>query len=409
MSAHQRLQVSRRPRLKARRAAAALAAGLACGVVAFAFAAAPLLVPAVALTLLGLATPAWVWATARGGRLDRRLRAARVVEDEPVEATIDVRRGLLGMPGAVVSDPFSGARIELADALASVRGERRASVRVVASFPRRGLHRLEAPTLTVSDPLGLATATLRSNAAAAELLVLPRTQRVRWLGGTDVRRLLIPDGAAADDALAAVDLDGLRSYRPGTPASRIYWPAVARGAGLLERRLRTDGDSRPLIVLDLRTPGRDGGTAVDAAVRAAASLVLDLAPAGCELLIGGDQRPTTINRSLAAWPDAYARLAVARGGPGAPAPVLTRAGARAGAMIYVAAAAWARVVTTLATRAGGPVVLVIPDVSLAEGLPPVLSGSAREALAVTGCRGFLLASGRVRVTAAPAQARAAAK
>ena len=402
----------RRPRLEARRAAAALAAGVASGLVAFTFAAAPLLVPAVALTVLGLASPAWVWATARGGRLDRRLKAARVVEDEPLEARIEISRGPLGMPGAIVSDPFSGTRIELADALASVRGERHASVRVVASFPRRGLHRLDPPTLTVSDPLGLARASRRANVAASELLVLPRTERVRWLGGTNVRRLLIPDGAAADDALAAIDLDGLRSYRPGTPASRIYWPAVARGAGLLERRLRTDGESRPLVVLDLRTPGRvtagEGDAAVDAAVRAAASLVLDLASGGCELLIGGEQRPTAINRSLAAWPGAYARLAVACGGPGAPEPALARNGARAGAVVYVAAAAWARVIATLATRARGPVVLVIPTVSVGDGLLPSVAPPPREVVAVSGCRGFLLASGRVRAGSAPAQARAAA-
>ncbi|MGH2871552.1 MAG: DUF58 domain-containing protein, partial [Solirubrobacteraceae bacterium] len=239
------------------RAAAVIAAGIAAGLIAFTFDATPLLVLAVALAGLGTAAPLWVWMTARGGRLHRRMRTERVVEDEPLEARIELRRGLLGMPGAVVSDPFSGSRIELADALATVRGERRASVRVVASFPRRGLRRIEPPTLTVSDPLGLARARVAGEGAAQELLVLPRTERVRWHAGAgDVRRLLVPEGAAANDALTAVDLDGLRGYRRGTPASRIHWPAVARGHGLLERRLRADGDSRPLVVLDLRTPER---------------------------------------------------------------------------------------------------------------------------------------------------------
>ena len=101
---------------------------------------------------------------------------------------------------------------------------------------------------------------------------------MRWLGSGHSRRLRLPDGRAGSEALAAVDLDGLRPYRPGTPASRIHWPAVARGAGLIERRLQADGDARPLVVLDARTPasaGRAGVDLLDAAVRAAASLVLE--------------------------------------------------------------------------------------------------------------------------------------
>ena len=92
---------------------------------------------------------------------------------------------------------------------------------------------------------------------------------------------------------AAVDMDGLRPYRVGTPASRIHWPAVARGHGLIERRLQADGDSRPLVVLDARLPGPDAQSELlDAAVRAAASLVLELARrGGCGLLLPGEQRP----------------------------------------------------------------------------------------------------------------------
>ena len=54
------------------------------------------------------------------------------------------------------------------------------------------------------------------------------------------------------EPMGATEVDGLRPYRQGTPASRIHWPALARGAGLLERRLRADTDSRPLVVVDAR-------------------------------------------------------------------------------------------------------------------------------------------------------------
>ncbi|HLH66154.1 MAG TPA: DUF58 domain-containing protein [Solirubrobacteraceae bacterium] len=377
-------------RLQALPAVQVLVAGCAAGLVALAFDLAPLLVAALALVLLALATPAWVWVAARGGSVRRSLRVARAVEDEPIEATVEVRRGPIGIPGAVVRDPFSGASIDLADALAAIRGERRATVRVRASFQRRGRYRLAPPQLSVGDPLGLARAVVTGSGGSQDLLVLPRTEPVRWrVGAGEVRRMLSGDGSAAGDRLAAVDPDGLRAYRPGTPASRIHWPAVARGAGLMERRLRAHGDARPLVALDLRTPGRDEQDEVDAAVRAAASLVLALARDGCALLLGGEQRPTAIDGTLAAWPGACTRLALARGGPTAPAPALAPS-IRRGATIYVAAALWPRVVATVRARAGGPVLLVVPESRLQDALGERAGAPLREALSVCGCRGFVV-------------------
>ncbi len=72
-------------------------------------------------------------------------------------------------------------------------------------------------------------------------------------------------------AAAESEIDGVRPYRENTPASRIYWPSVARGAGLMERKLISEADSRPLVVLDPRGP--QSPEALDAAVRAAALAV----------------------------------------------------------------------------------------------------------------------------------------
>ena len=165
--------------------------------------------------------------------------------------------------------------------------------------------------------------------------MLPRTEPVQWQSAGGRRHFELPDGQSSAEAFAAVDVDGLRPYRVGTPASRIYWPAVARGAGLIERRLRADGDTRPVVVLDPRGGGPP--ELLDAAVRAAASLTLELARAGgCGLLLGGEQRVTPIDRELSTWPAAYARLALIEGGPLARAPALGSSAGRLGAMIYVA-------------------------------------------------------------------------
>lgn len=382
----------RAPRLLARRAAAVALAGLGLTLVAFLFDASTLFVPGIALILIGAAAPAWVWCSARGAQARRHLAAERVVEEQSLAATIEVRRSPLGLPGAEVVDPFTGSRLELGGPLSPFRGGRIANVRVVTRFPRRGLQELAPPALVVRDPLELARVECVSAAPAQRLLVLPRTERVRWLDSGTGRSLRLPDGDSPAEAFAAVDVDGLRPYRPGTPASRIYWPAVARGAGLIERRLRADGDTRPLVVLDARDSSTSP-TLVDAAVRAAASLTIEFARlGGCGLLLPGEQRITEVDRELSTWPAAIARLAMVHGGPDAKPPALGPAGGRLGPMIYVAA----RPPERLNALNAGLVLLVVPSQCLSGGRPPGIRASIRATLEVSGCRGFLLGARRER-------------
>ena len=217
---------------------------------------------------------------------------------------------MLGLPGAEVIDPVTEARFALSGPLSPIRSGRRASVDVTARFPRRGEHLLAEPSLEASDPLELARVSARNDGTPQRILVLPRVEPVRWRSGERALRFDGVEGDQASEMMAAVDLDGLRPYRVGTPASRIHWPALARGAGLIERRLRADGDNRPLVVLDSRLAGASEDL-LDAAVRAAASLALDLGRAGgCGLLLPGDQRPTAIDPELNRWPVAYRRLAL---------------------------------------------------------------------------------------------------
>jgi uncharacterized protein (DUF58 family) len=256
------------------------------------------------------------------------------------------------------------------------------------------LQELAPPALVVRDPLELARVECGSASPAQRLLVLPRTERVRWLDSGSGRSLQLPDGDSPAEAFAAVDVDGLRPYRLGTPASRIYWPAVARGAGLIERRLRADGDRRPLVVLDARDSSA-GPTLVDAAVRAAASLALEFARlTGCGLLLPGEQRVTAIDRELSAWPAAIARLALVQGGPDAKPPALGPSGGRLGPMIYVAARPPERLAALNSGR--GLILLVVPRQCLSDGRPRGVRGAMRATLEVSGCRGFLLGARRER-------------
>ena len=367
-----------------RRAAAAGIAGLALILIALLFDAAPLFVPGIALVVLAVAAPIWVHLAAGAARIERHLESERVVEDEPIEATIEVSRGPWGLPGAAVIDPLAGKPVPIYAPLSLISGGRTASVRIVACFPRRGIRHIEPPTLIVADALELARVVRPSQSPAQELLVLPRTERVKWVPGAG-EKWRRATGAVAIEPLGATEVDGLRPYRHGTPASRIHWPALARGAGLLERRLRADTDSQPLVVVDARGAGPPEH--LDAAVRAAASLVLELGGrVGCGLLLPGEHRPLEVEPDLGAWPVAHARLALVEGGPEARAPSLAQ-GARHAQVVYVAATPMARLPAGLVGAGVRAAVLVMPR--------PVVSQPLHEAtFEVAGCVGFVVGAGR---------------
>jgi uncharacterized protein (DUF58 family) len=207
-----------------------------------------------------------------------------------------------------------------------------ATITETLRLDRRGRHRLAPASLEISDPLGLCRRTARS--ADDEVLVLPRVEPVE-LGRLDGAAARWHGGGAGAGAAGATDVDSLQPHQPGTPASRIHWPTVARTGTLIERRLVADADQLAVIVVDPRAP--TGAEALDQAVRAAASLCVHLGRrGGCALLLPGDRRATLIDRELYGFAEAHVRLALLNPDAGAP-PVSALTGA--GSIIWVSAAA----------------------------------------------------------------------
>src|SRR5829696_404242 len=340
--------------------------GVALLLTAAVFDAEPLYVPGVTFVALAAATAGWVMAAARGVEVTRTVGVRRVQEEEAVPVDIRVVAGALPLPSGTVEDDLLPMPAPLTS------GERGHTVRISARFARRGRKVLRAPRVVVRDPLGLASAVVDAP-EDAEILVLPRVERVRAPGddqhgaGTALRR-------GRPTLAAEVDLDGLRPYREGAPASRIFWPALARGGELMERRLRADGDTRPLVVLDLRAP--ESEEAADAAVRATASLAVELARAGgCALLLPGDRRPSGLDPTLAGWPALHVRLALLETHA---VPSLSDLSSRRGPVLYVAARVLTRAPRALAHAPGSGRLLVVPGTL--PGREPVLT--------VAGCHAY---------------------
>ncbi len=364
-----------------RRARATGLLAIAFGLTAAVFDTEPLWVPAVTLALLAAGSAAWVALAARQVRVTRTLGARRVAEDAPLAIAIEVSAGALPLPPARLADPLLAAPVPLQI------GPRGARVRIEASFGRRGRRVLAPPTVVVADPLGLAVREVpaRRTRGDDEILVLPRIEPVvAARGGGEAAHAL---RRARIVAGAETDLDGIRALRAGTPASRIFWQALARGAEPQERVLASASQSSPLVVVDPREGASE--EALDAAVRAAASLARALAATGgCSVLLPGDRRPVELGETLAGWARLHARLALLGDGAG---PALAGVAQRSGPIVFVSARVRDRLPDAFGPGHGAPRVLVVPG-----ALP-----SRHAAFAVAGCSGY------VRGARPPAGARPA--
>lgn len=344
------------------------------------FGAPSLSVAGIGLGLLAGVAVAWV-ELARPRRLIREGGPARIVEGEPLELRVRATGARVRPPGGELRDSVLAEPLPV--------GPRWRGVHAATVKPDGiGRRRLAPSRLEIRDPLGLWTRSLES-AAPGELLVLPRVHPVIVGGrGEGGARFGLRSGAsdsaagAGADALAIeLEVDGLRAYRDGSPASRIHWPAVARTGELVERRLIAGADSAPLVVLDSSRPA--GREQLDAAIRAAASLCMHLAQhGGCVALLPGDRRPTPLQSELRGWPHLHARFAQVE--PGS-APALSAA-PRSGAIFWVTARA--RPALPRALRGAGPSrrYLVAP------------AGAIRRApaFAVAGCEGHALGQRAMR-------------
>ena len=291
-----------------------------------------LYVPGLALALLAGAAWGWVELATRGVLVERLPWPTQVTEGESHRLAYRLRGGRLPLPGAELHDSALGQPAKLS----SRPGEQ---LELEVDFPRRGRVRLDPPRLRLGDPLGMRSAEIEGT-GSGELLVLPRVEPVHW-------RREGPHGDAGGDApewggaggrlelrSPEFEIDGLRPYRPGMPASRIHWPTVARSGELIERRVVSGGDTGPLVILD--AGGGPDADSLDRAVRAAASLCLHLARGvGCSLLLPGEGRLLRIDPRLSSWPGAHARLALVE--PAASPARPPRAAGR-GLVIWITAA-----------------------------------------------------------------------
>ncbi|HVD86588.1 MAG TPA: DUF58 domain-containing protein [Solirubrobacterales bacterium] len=297
------------------RAPATAALGVTFILVGLGFGLTAALVCGIALLGLAIVAVGWVELATLRGRLERLPGPARLEESEPYPLGIRLQRTILPPPGGELTDPLLERSVPVGP-----RWSKRLERAVWLQSP--GRVQLDPTRLVVRDPLGLWQRRLASP-ASLDLVVLPRIDPVRWVGPGAEPRGQSPGSGHASDAIsrrggpAQFEVDGLRPYRDGSPASRIHWPAVARTGEMIERRLVAGGEPRPLVVFDPR--GAEEPAHWERAMRATASLCVELGHSGgCDLLLPGERRPFTIDPALRSWPEAHVRIAVSDPDAGPP-------------------------------------------------------------------------------------------
>lgn len=362
-------------------AAATAALGAALALAAAAFGSPSLLVPGVALVLLALGAVAWVEAAAFGARLQRSPGPERIVEGDAFPLSLELRRGLVPPPGGELIEPLLD-RPQRVGPL----GPRRVAREL--RLQRRGRHTLGDSVWVIRDPFGLRERRIPVD-AGGELLVLPRVHRVRASGlgvaglGSGASRAGEEGAASVREAQAVeFEIDGLRPYRAGTPATRIHWPALARSGEMHERRLVAGAEALPVVVLDAEAP--DDEESLDRAVRATASLCVHLASTGgCAVQLPGHRAPAPLDQRLRAWPQIHGWLALVRSGvPTAPP---SRAGG-VGSVFWVSGGGLGRARRLVRGYGPGPHYLVSPNSAPA----------GRAVFEVAGCTALAVGSGAPR-------------
>ena len=362
-----------------RRAAGSAALGLVLLLCAATFAMRSMYIPGITFLVLGAGFAIWVTLAAAGAKLEREPGPAMVEEDSPWPLRIVVSTGIIPPPGGEIVESLLPRPLRLSQLKTGRDGKRR--VRVDVRFGRRGRRVIEPAKLLIRDPLALAEREIDSGGTTGEVLVLPKIEPVVAVEGggapgTQNRgREGGDDGGRGRAPAPEMELDVLRPYRPGAPATRIHWPTLARTGELMERRFVADPSARPLVVVDSFEPV--GAKELDAAVRAAASLAYHLARhGGCGVLLPGDRRPTLLRQDMRGFADVHARLALLEEANAYPA-VSSRRGS--GPVVWVTAS---HAIPSLPARMGAGWIVA----------PHPLAAAAPAEFRVGGCIGQRLAS-----------------
>lgn len=285
------------------------------------------------------ATTGYVFFSLVVGVVAGSLAASRMVRITDVKVTVDApRRVTIGEP---VTFTVSCTRTMQSGVAASPRQEIRvrgpflpwdgrwlddpppeivvpdrgsASAKMRARFVARGLHVLDNFTAAAVVPGGLACGP-RQSSDEVKLHVVPRVAKVVRLPFVIASRHQPGGVALASKSGEAMDLLGVRPYRPGDPVRDLHARSWARTGVPVVREYQQEYFTRVGVVLDTDVADRDR---LEAAIELAAGVIAHLARGETlvDVLVVGDRvHELTLGRSLGSLDQALELLATVERGP----------------------------------------------------------------------------------------------
>lgn len=248
----------------------------------------------------------------------------RVTVGEPVTFTISCARGAANRaPPARTRHPvrvrgpfltWDGAWLDEAPPEIVVPDSGSAQAKMRARFVARGLHHLDPFTAAAVAPAGLACGP-RLSSESVKLSVVPRIANVLKLPHVVAMRHQPGGVALASKSGEAMDLLGVRPYRPGDPVRDLHARSWARTGVPVVREYVQEYFTRVGVVLDsdVADPER-----LEAAVQLAAGVIAHLSrgEALVDVIVVGDQvHELTVGRSLGYLDQALDMLATVERGP----------------------------------------------------------------------------------------------
>ena len=248
----------------------------------------------------------------------------RVTIGEPVTFTISCKRGAANRaPPARTRHPirvrgpflpWDGAWLDEAPPEIVVPDTGTEQVRMRARFVARGLHHLDPFSAAAVAPAGIACGP-RVASEAVKLHVVPRIANVLKLPHVIAMRHQPGGVALASKSGEAMDLLGIRPYRPGDPMRDLHARSWARTGVPVVREYQQEYFTRVGVVLDSDVVDPDR---LEAAVELAAGVIAHLSrgEALVDVIVVGDQvHELTVGRSLGYLDQALDMLATVERGP----------------------------------------------------------------------------------------------
>jgi uncharacterized protein (DUF58 family) len=210
--------------------------------------------------------------------------------------------------------PWDGAWLDEAPPEIVIPDAGPAQARMRARFVARGVHHLDPFTAAAVAPAGFASGP-RTSSESVKLYVVPRIANVQKLPRVVAMRHQPGGVALASKSGEAMDLLGVRPYRPGDPVRDLHARSWARTGVPVVREYQQEYFTRVGVVLDsdVADPER-----LEAAIELAAGVIAHLSrgEALVDVLVVGDKvHELTVGRSLGYLDQALDMLATVERGP----------------------------------------------------------------------------------------------